>query len=51
MNDRIQIILQILCSLNQGNTGYSNDRVDVAIRQYNQLVDKEIIQGAKIKVC
>lgn len=50
MNDRSQIILQLLCSLNQGNTGYSTDRVDVAIQQYNQLVDKDIIQGAKIKI-
>ena len=50
MNDRSQIILQILCSLNQGNTGYSTDRVNVAIQQYNQLVDKDIIQGAKIKI-
>lgn len=50
MEERSQIILQILCSLNQGDFGYSADRVDVAIQQYNQLVDKDIIQGAKIKI-
>lgn len=51
MDEKIQIILQLLCSLNQGAVCSSSDRVDIAIRQYNQLVDREIIQGAKIKVC
>ena len=50
MNDRSQIILQILCSLNQGNTGYAQDRVNLAIQQYNQLVEHEIIGGPKIRL-
>lgn len=47
--DKTQIVLELVKSLNMGNTGYSNDRVDVAIKQYNQMVDAGIIQGGKIK--
>lgn len=49
LSDKVQIVLELVKSLNQGNTGYSNDRVDMAIKQYNQLVDAGLIQGGKIK--
>jgi len=50
MSETTKIILEILYSLNQGNTGYSQDRVNVAIQQYNQLVEHEIIGGPKIRL-
>ena len=50
MSETTKIILELLCSLNQGNTGYSQDRVNLAIQQYNQLVEHEIVGGAKIRL-
>lgn len=50
MDDRAKIILELVCSLNQGNVGYSGDRVDTAIRQYNLMIDKNIIEGTKIRL-
>ena len=38
-----ELIIQLLISLNQGNSGYINDRVDYAINQYKKLVEKKII--------
>lgn len=37
------LIIELLVSLNQGNSGYINDRVKYAIEQYNQLVENNII--------
>ena len=39
-----EIILQLVCSLNAGDSGYINDRVRYAIEQYEQLVKKGIIK-------
>lgn len=38
-----EIIFELLKSLNQGNIGYAETRVDKAIEQYKQLVRKGII--------
>lgn len=38
-----EIIYELLLSINRGNTGYCADRVDLAITQYNYLVQKNII--------
>jgi hypothetical protein len=37
------IILTLLTSLNAGNSGYVQERVRYAIAQYNELVEKGII--------
>ena len=39
-----EIILQLVCSLNAGDSGYINDRVHYAIEQYERLVKKSIIK-------
>ena len=44
---REEIILQLLISLNQGNCSYANQRVDIAIEQYNQLVEKSVIEDER----
>ncbi len=49
LTDKVQIVLELVKSLNAGNCSYSNDRVDIAIKQYNQMVDAGIIQGGKLK--
>lgn len=41
---KAEIILQLVCSLNAGDSGYINDRVGYAVRQYEQLVDRGIIK-------
>lgn len=46
MQDKQTIIIELVKSLNAGNTSYSQDRVK--IQQYNQMVDAGIIQGGKI---
>ena len=38
-----ELIKQLLISLNQGNSGYIQDRVEQAIKQYKKLVEKKII--------
>lgn len=38
-----EIILKLVLSLNAGDSYYVNQRVDIAIEQYNMLVDKGII--------
>lgn len=50
MQDKQTIIIELVKSLNAGNTSYSQDRVKIAIQQYNQLVDYEIVKGPKVKV-
>lgn len=44
------ILLEILKSLNQGNSGYATDRVDLAVKQYNQLVEIGAIDGNMFKL-
>lgn len=39
-----EIIYEILLSLNKGNCGYSDDRVRLAIQQYNSLVNKGLLR-------
>ena len=39
-----EIILQLVCSLNAGDSGYINDRVRYAIEQYQQMVERGIIK-------
>lgn len=39
-----EIILQLVRSLNAGDSGYINDRARYAIEQYEQLVKKGIIK-------
>ncbi len=41
--NKSEIIIQLLLSLNRGNTGSSCFRVGTAIEQYQELVDKGII--------
>ena len=41
--NREEIIMQLLISLNQGNSGYINERVRYAIEQYDKLVKEGII--------
>ncbi|MFW6046986.1 MAG: hypothetical protein ACOCP4_04285 [Candidatus Woesearchaeota archaeon] len=42
-----KIIIELLKSLNQGKSYYLTSRVDMAIYQYNQLIDRGIIKGEK----
>jgi hypothetical protein len=44
MNNKEDIILTLLTSLNAGNSGYVQERVHYAIAQYNELVEKGIIK-------
>jgi hypothetical protein len=39
-----EIIMKLLISLNQGNSGYIVDRVQYATEQYEKLVKKGIIK-------
>ena len=39
-----QIILELIKSLNQGNTSDYQDRVKMALKQYEQMVDYGIIE-------
>lgn len=41
--NREEIIMQLLISLNQGNSGYINERVRYAIEQYDKLVKEKIL--------
>lgn len=40
---REEIIFELVLSLNNGNVCYVNDRVRLAINQYNDLVENKII--------
>lgn len=39
-----QIIYELLLSLNEGNCGYVDSRVDYAVQQYEQLRKKGIVR-------
>ena len=41
---KAEIILELVISLNRGDTGGNYDRVGFAVRQYEQLVDRGIIK-------
>lgn len=41
---REEIIYELVMSLNKGNCGYSLDRIDTAIRQYNEFVRCGVIK-------
>ena len=41
---KAEIILELVKSLNAGNTSYSGDRVALAIQQYKQLLQAGIIK-------
>ena len=41
---REEIIYELVLSLNKGNCGYSGDRVDMAIRQYDEFVRCGVIK-------
>lgn len=43
MDTKTKTIIELVCSLNAGDSGYINDRVYYAIEQYEQLVKKGII--------
>ena len=42
-----EIILKLVCSLNNGSSGYVQDRVQYAVAQYNELVKKGIIKESR----
>lgn len=44
MKTKAEIILELVISLNKGNSGYINDRVAYAIDQYYQLVRHDVIK-------
>jgi hypothetical protein len=44
MKTKADVILELLTSLNAGNSGYVQERVRYAIAQYNELVEKGIIK-------
>lgn len=39
-----EIIYELVRSLNQGNCSYASDRVDIAVIQYNKMVENGIIK-------
>ena len=41
--EREEVIYELLLSLNNGNTGHSSARVELAINQYNDLIKNNII--------
>jgi hypothetical protein len=43
MDTKAKIILDLVCSLNKGNSGYIDSRVRYAIEQYDKLVSQGII--------
>jgi len=47
MKTREDIIYEILISLNQGNSGDINNRIQYAIEQYEELVSEGIIKEDK----
>lgn len=42
-----EIILKLVCSLNAGDSYYVDQRVNVAIEQYEKLVKKGIIKESR----
>lgn len=49
--DKAKIVLKLLISLNQGNSGYIQNRVGYAIEQYNQLVTEKILPETTNTTC
>ena len=47
MKTREDIIYELLISLNQGNSGDINHRIQYAIEQYEELVSEDIIKEDK----
>lgn len=41
--EKEEIIYELVLSLNNGNSSYVNERVELAIAQYNDLVENQII--------
>ena len=41
--EKEEIIYELLLSLNKGNSCYASERVEVAISQYNALIENKII--------
>lgn len=39
-----EIVYELVLSLNKGDSYYVNQRVDVALEQYNKLVEKGIVK-------
>ena len=39
-----EIIYELVLSLNQGNCRYAEDRVEIAMAQYEELVEEEIVK-------
>lgn len=39
-----EIIYEMVLSLNQGNCRYAEDRVEIAMAQYEELVKEEIVK-------
>ena len=44
---KAEIILQLVLSLNRGNSGGAYDRVSYAVHQYEQMVERGIIKEDK----
>lgn len=44
MYTKAEIVLELLKTLNQGQSGYIENRVEHAIKQYEQLVEAGIIK-------
>jgi hypothetical protein len=44
MDTKAKIIIELVCSLNKGDCGYVDRRVEWAIDQYNQMVKAGIIK-------
>ena len=42
-----EIIYELVLSLNQGNCRYAEDRVEIAMAQYAELVEERIIVESK----
>ena len=49
--NREEIIIQLLISLNQGNSGYIDERVKYAIEQYDKLVEEKILPETTNTTC
>lgn len=45
---KAEIILELVLSLNKGDSYYINQRVGVAVEQYNKLVDLGIIKEESV---
>jgi hypothetical protein len=46
---KAEIILDLVLSLNKGDSGYVDNRVRYAVEQYNKLVELRIIEDTENK--